>query len=300
MLSLLVCALLIAHGRASLQTRTAAPSVAADAQLLETGSAAQIPAPPPAPAEFKIVSYNIRWRGGEELRALAKLLREDKEIGGALLIGLQEVDRAKERTAHEHTARVLADALGMNYAWAAPPSMNDEEETGVMLLSPYPLQDVTRIVLPAPGPGGRRRVALGATLKLGASEVRVYSVHAETRIKVAQKIAQQQAVLDDLKQHANITRAVILGDFNTWEATAADKTGKLFGGAGFTSALDNDRATFHTFIIELKLDWLWVRGLNPTASGIARHIELSDHWPVWAVVRLQADKQTETPKRRTD
>ena len=285
-LSLIACALLLAHGRAQRQTGQPQPAVAADAQLLETGSAAQVSAPKDAPAECKIVSYNIRWRGGEELRALAKLLRDDKEIGGALVIGLQEVDRNKKRTKNEHTARVLADALGMNYAWAAPPSLSDEEETGVMLLSPYPLRDVTRILLPVAGPGGRQRVALGATIRLGAADVRAYSVHTETRIKVAQKLEQQRAVLDDLKNYPNLTRAVVLGDFNTWEAKAADETINLFTGAGFTSGLDNDRSTFHTFIIELKLDWLWLRGLTATGGGINRRVGLSDHWPLWAVVRV--------------
>src|SRR5881275_1079349 len=52
----------------------------------------------PAPESLKVVSYNIRWRGGEELQQLIKLLREDPEIGGAQVIGLQEVDRNKKRT----------------------------------------------------------------------------------------------------------------------------------------------------------------------------------------------------------
>ncbi len=75
----------------------------------------------PTPAEIKIVSYNIRWRGGDELRALIEVLRDDTEIGGAAIIGLQEVDRNKERTDCINTARMMAETLGMYYAWAAPP-----------------------------------------------------------------------------------------------------------------------------------------------------------------------------------
>ena len=54
----------------------------------------------------------------------------------------------------------------MHYAWTAPhetKTETQEEETGVAILSPYPLSEVTRIVLPNPGPGGRLRVAIGAT-----------------------------------------------------------------------------------------------------------------------------------------
>ncbi|HEX8068451.1 MAG TPA: endonuclease/exonuclease/phosphatase family protein [Pyrinomonadaceae bacterium] len=294
--SLLAGLLLLAHGRAQ---RPAADAQAhADAaDLLETGSGARVSAPPAAPSEFKLVSYNIRWRGGAELRRLAASLRADAEIGGALVIGLQEVDRRKERTGREHCARVLADALGMHYAWAAPPApQGEEEETGVALLSAYPLEEVTRLVLPHAGPGGRRRVALGATVRLGDTLLRVYSVHAETRVGVAQKIEQQRAVLADLERHPEARAAVVLGDFNTWEPRATDETAKLFAAAGFVSGVDNRPATFHRFlVVDLKLDWLWLRGLAPLRSGIANHLTYSDHWPLWTVVRLPPPPTRPTP-----
>jgi len=64
-------------------------------------------------------------------RLMIKLLQEDPEIGGASILALQEVDRHKKRTGHNNTAKIIADALGMHYAWAAPPTANpsDEEET---------------------------------------------------------------------------------------------------------------------------------------------------------------------------
>src|SRR6266545_4902067 len=111
---------------------------------------------------IKVVSYNIRWRSGEDLRKLAQLLKEDREIGGAAILGLQEVDRNKKRSGNRNTAEILAEDLGMYYAWAAPPAPESEkeEETGVAILSAYPLADVRRLLLPHKGPGGRRRVAL--------------------------------------------------------------------------------------------------------------------------------------------
>jgi endonuclease/exonuclease/phosphatase family metal-dependent hydrolase len=240
--------------------------------------------------ELKIVSYNMRWRGGRELRAIIRLLREDAEIGGAGLIGLQEVDRVRERSGRVNTARLIADELGMYYAWAAPPrAAGDEEtedETGVAILSAYPLADVERIVLPHPGPGERRRVALGATVELDKLKLRVYCLHAETRIDIEQKTAQQRAVLDALDARPAITRAVVLGDFNTWEAEAASETEKLFKGAGFSTPFKGDQATWKTFVVELRLDWLWLRNLDATAHGIVRRIKFSDHWPLWVKVRV--------------
>ena len=92
----------------------------ADALLLESGKAAILRNHASDAREIKIVSYNIRWRGGHERKQLAKLLHEDPEIGGAAILGLQEVDRRKKRTGHHNTVKALADELGLHYAWAAP------------------------------------------------------------------------------------------------------------------------------------------------------------------------------------
>ncbi len=272
-------------------TRAASTAGASSDALLETGGA-----PKPAteavqqtPVEIKIVSYNMRWRSGKDLRKLITLLREDAEIGGAGIIGLQEVDRGKERTDNINIARLMAAELGMNYAWAAPPradAKQKEDETGVALLSPYPLQDVTRLVLPHEGPNKRRRAAIGATVQLGKNQVRVYSVHAETRIPVAKKMDQLRAVIEDLAGYPQIERAIVLGDFNTIKDKDVRAARQLFSAANFTTPFPDDRATWHTFVFELKLDWLWLRGLQPQAHGITRRVKLSDHWPLWVKAKL--------------
>ena len=245
-----------------------------------------------APEYLKVVSYNIRWRGGEELQQLIKLLREDPEIGGAQIIGLQEVDRNKKRTGNVNTARQIAEALGMRYAWAAPPDSDKdgEEETGVVLLSAFPLGDVERVVLEGEGPEGRRRVAVGATVKVGHTALRVYSVHAETRMPVEKKIGHWRSVLEDLKRFPEARGAIVLGDFNTIKQKDVNAARKLFADAGFTTPFADDKTTWKTFIVELKLDWLWLRGLDAEGFGIDKSVDLSDHWPLWAKVKLGKQK----------
>ncbi len=267
-----------------------------DESLLETGRAPRLEPPraASAPSEIKIVSYNIRWRGGEDLRELINLLRTDEELGGASIIGLQEVDRNRERTYHVNTARRMAEELRMYYAWAAPPPPDEgkkkrkkkmkeqEEETGVALLSLYPLTDVERIVLPHAGPNGRRRAAIGATISIGERRVRVYSVHAETRLDSDKKIEQLRAVLDALARHTNLDGAIVLGDFNTWKFGEVDDTDRLFRDAGFQTPFPKGKATWKDYLIfELKLDWMWLRGLEASDAGIDKKVELSDHWPLW-------------------
>jgi len=263
-------------------------------QLLESGRAVTIRKHSPVANEIKIVSYNIRWRGGDELKQLAKLLHDDREIGGAAVLCLQEVDRKKKRTANSNTAKTLADALGMHYAWAAPPSAKDgdEEETGVAIMSVFPLSDIKRIVLPNPGPNQRRRVALGATVEIdGGRKWRVYSAHAETRIPLDKKVKQYNAILEDLARYPPDMPAIVMGDFNTWEPNADTKTIKLFTGAGLKTPFGAQR-TFRRRVlfvpIELRLDWVWLRGLEATRYGVDRQIEVSDHWPLWTIVRPPA------------
>lgn len=262
-------------------------------QLLESGHAAQVSTPAAAPAEIKIVSYNIRWRSAKELEQIIDWLKSKEAL--PTIIGLQEVDRAKHRTGKTNNARVLADSLGMYYAWAAPPLPKDsrekEEETGVELLSLYPLTDITRLVLPHEGPGGRWRIALGATVKIGKTAVRVYSVHSETRIPVSQKLDQLRAVLDDLARFPKTMPAAVMGDFNSWELPAIAGIRKLFEGSGFVTPFSDGETTFRrkalVFDVALKLDWIWLRGLPVKSSGIDRTLTVSDHFPLWTVVRLE-------------
>lgn len=262
--------------------------------LLECGAARQV-VEVAAGAEIKFVSYNIRWRSGKELEQIIGWLK-DRRASQPTIIGLQEVDRAKGRSGNLNHAKAIADALGMYYAWAAPRATNvdkkkaDEEETGVEILSPYPLTDVARIVLPNAGPAGRQRVAVAATIMIGNTAVRVYSVHSETRLTIAKKIEQLRAVLTDLDRLPKGTPAVALGDFNTWELPAVEGIRKLFTEAGFATPLPDDESTFYRkalmFDVKLKLDWIWLRGLTPKSYGIDRNLTVSDHFPLWTLATL--------------
>jgi len=286
-----VIALAFATQTQTLSKKTSHANIS-DAHLLEIGQADKVRSAPNPSEEIKVVSYNIRWRGGPDLFKVAQALRDDPEVGGAAILGLQEVDRNRKRTGNRNTAKLLADELGMHYAWAAPPpsKAGNEEETGVLLLTPYPLSDVQRIVLPHDGPGRRRRAGIGATVKIGPSSVRVYSVHAETRISMDNKLNQLKSVLKDLARYPKEMPAIVMGDFNTWEPGAGGKTIKLFTSEGFHTPFDGD-ATFSQRVlmvpIKLRLDWIWLRNLETKNAGIDKKISLSDHWPLWVALKIK-------------
>ncbi|MCA1816729.1 MAG: endonuclease/exonuclease/phosphatase family protein [Acidobacteria bacterium] len=294
-LILMICAALaVARARFADKQQCVADSKDA-ARLFESGGFAKEPAANAAtPVEIKIVSYNMRWRGGKELDAITKLLRDDTHLGGADVVGLQEADRNRKRSGSVNAARKMAQDLGWNYVWAAPPSdatkQGDreagEDETGVAILSPHALTDVTRIVLPNPGANCRRRAAVGATVRVGKESVRVYSVHGETRLDVEKKIEQWQAILADTKSHPSARRVVVLGDFNTIMSKDVKAARKVFTDAGFSTPFSDDDITWESFIVGLKLDWVWLRGLDAASHGIATGVTYSDHYPLWLTARL--------------
>jgi endonuclease/exonuclease/phosphatase family metal-dependent hydrolase len=120
--------------------------------------------------------------------------------------------------------------------------------------------------------------------------IRVYSVHSETRISVDRRLDQLKAVLEDVAHYPKVTAVIVLGDFNTWQGGAGQKTRKFFVKENFQTPFD-DRPTFSRRILFypllLRLDWIWLRNLEVLSSGIEKRISLSDHWPLWCVVKLK-------------
>ncbi len=268
-----------------------------ESTLLESGRATKLRQGISQSNEIKVLSYNIRWRSGNELKKLIKLFQDDPEVGNASIMGLQEVDRQKKRSGRTNTVKEIAESLGLYYAWAAPPTAKaeDEEETGVAILSVYPISDIRRLVLPHEGPGKRRRVAIGATLRITKmTDLRVYSAHAETRISVHKKLQQMDAVLQDLAQYPRGIPAIVLGDLNTWEPNAGRKVSKLFIDAGLQTPFGSQRTFSRRILfvpIELRLDWVWLRNLEVAGYGIDSKINISDHWPLWVNLKLPPEKQ---------
>jgi endonuclease/exonuclease/phosphatase family metal-dependent hydrolase len=285
--SRIVPGLLILTMISSLQTNQGQTDNRQNNSLLECGAAQRI-VETKLRDEITFISYNIRWRSGKELEQIIDWLKE-RRGQAPMIVALQEVDRAKPRSSSVNNAKQIADALGLYYAWSAPAPAGtakpNEEETGVELLSPYPLTDVTRIVLPNAGPGGRQRIAIAATVKVGETSIRIYSVHSETRLPIVKKIEQLRAVLTDLDRFPKRMPAAVLGDFNSWELPSIEGIRKLFTEAGFSTPLPDDESTFYRkalmFDVKLKLDWIWLRGFKAQSYGIDRKLTVSDHFPLW-------------------
>ena len=67
------------------------PHLNTDSHLLEVGKALKLRQVGPTHAEIKVISYNIRWRSGEQLGKLIKLFRDDAEIGNAAILDCRKL-----------------------------------------------------------------------------------------------------------------------------------------------------------------------------------------------------------------
>jgi len=231
------------------------------------------------PATIRIVSYNVYL--GRKLEQILMLFRTHPELSRADVLALQEVVRDR-RGSH---ARVLAERLGVDYVYL-PGKRKGDREIGLALLSRYPLRDIERIVIPQERrPDDLPRVALGATLDLSTTSIRIYNVHIQALVPVELKVRQMEAVLQSALRQATPYR-LIVGDFNTLTRGDRRALDRRLREAGFSPALPGSAWTYQRFLIRMTLDWIYVQNLRIVGHGVVHEATASDHRPIWVDVAL--------------
>jgi endonuclease/exonuclease/phosphatase family metal-dependent hydrolase len=264
---------------------------------------AELVQPPGAPAAvdaLRVITWNVEY--GEGVEGLAAAVAGDPALAGAAVILVQEI----ESHPSEGTSRPqrLAEALGMGWAYA--PAREEGDGThGLAILSALPLENVmvkelAHVDLPV---ADYPRIALAADVVVGGAPLRLVDVHLDTRMSVSDRLVQLRPAVIDAP-----AAAVVGGDFNmmpyVWAGGAiplapVDQTADTDQAPiidAFMRALDFATptaelgATQHSLLLgELRLDALYPRGIRAGASGIERDIDLSDHWPVWVDLSVQAE-----------
>ena len=161
----------------------------------------------------------------------------------------------------------------------------DQGDTGVAFLSALALEDVTRIDLPWQECPWRPRLAVGATLNLGPSSVRILNLHIDPHSGPGGQIEQLDAVLQHLREPGE--PALVLGDFNTLSKRKCIETRGLLESRGFTTPFPTGTATWRGAGIRLHADWIFMRGVKVLRWGVARALKVSDHWPIWVEISLE-------------
>src|SRR4051812_19813984 len=160
----------------------------------------------PRPRGIRVVSFNVKY--GRNVTGAAALLGGDARLSGADVIALQEMD--------ETGVECLARTLGLNYVYyPASVHPSTHRNFGNAILSPWPIEDDVKVVLPHLGRFRKQQLmAVSATLRvLGGLPLPANSVHMETSAGMGPEAKRDQAraVLQSAAGHP---RVLIAGDFN--------------------------------------------------------------------------------------
>jgi endonuclease/exonuclease/phosphatase family metal-dependent hydrolase len=239
----------------------------------------------------------------------AEALSNGKLLPRADIIALQEADKRTVRSGGQHVARELAAALGMNWVHAPagiprgikpvtrqwwldfeePIGLHDEGDTGVAILSRYPLSNLERIDLPWQECPWRPRLAVAADVSLGLKTVRIVNAHVDPHAAVGGQLAQ----LGTLAGVANAATGptIVLGDFNTLSNRKCAETRSYLESQGYVTLMPTGTATWRGAGLRMHADWIFTRGIEIESWGVARPLNVSDHWPIWAKCNLSPESQ---------
>ncbi len=239
------------------------------------------------------------------LSRAANVFKDGERLPTPDIVALQEADKETLRAGRHDIARELAEALRMNYASAMNHLPRDEEaqakqwyldfeehiaaddagDTGLALLSRWPLAHMERLELPWADCAWRPRLALAATIAVGARRLHLFNSHIDPHASIEGQLEQHRAVLERANQVKGAT--ILLGDFNTLSKRSCVVMRRLLESNGYTTPFPTGTATWRAGLIRLHTDWIFTRGIEVTRCGVARRLGVSDHWPVWAEVNLE-------------
>jgi endonuclease/exonuclease/phosphatase family metal-dependent hydrolase len=220
------------------------------------------------------------------------------------VLALQEADKATARAGGQHVAEQLARAMDLPYVhvgaglprgvkprqrewwlnFEEQVGIDEDADMGVALLSRVPLNEITRIDLPWHDCAWRPRLAMAATIEIADSSLRLFNVHIDPHGPLDNQHQQTEAVLAEAEKHEG--PVVILGDFNTLSKQKAIEIRKLMESHDFSTPFPTNVPTWRGAGLRFHADWIFVRGVSVRRWGVARPLNVSDHWPVWAEIEI--------------
>ena len=223
------------------------------------------------------------------------------------VLALQEADKRTKRTGGHHVACELARQLNMNWVhtpagiprgikpakrqwwldFEEPIDLHDEGDTGVALLSRLPLTDVGRIDLPWQECPWRPRLAMAATIRAGGRQLRIFNAHVDPHAASDGQLAQLEVIAAEAA--ATTLPTLILGDFNTLSKQKCIETRRFLESQGYTTPFPTGTWTWRGGGLLMHADWIFSRGLKILRCGVAKPLQVSDHWPIWAEIDLRND-----------
>lgn len=220
------------------------------------------------------------------------------------VLALQEADKSTVRSGGVHVARALATEMKMPWVHAAagiprgikpidrqwwldfeePIELFDAGDTGVSIISRHPVVNVTRLDLPWRECLWRPRLAIAGTIPIGEKKLRLVNVHVDPHAASGGQLEQLEVIAQHADEHDG--PAIVLGDFNTLSKTKCIDTREFMEQRGYTTPFVTGTPTWRGAGLRLHADWIFTRGLNVERFGVAKPLNSSDHWPVWAEIEV--------------
>jgi len=227
---------------------------------------------------LRLVTFNIEF--GREIDGAIRLLRTAESLRNPDVLLLQEMSSAGVAT--------IADRLGLNYLYF-PSGIHPQarQEYGTAILSPWPIDDPSKLPLPYGAVfTGMRRAVTVATIRWREHPVRVYSVHLPARMAISggQRREQAALILDDARRDPG--PVIVAGDFNSRDVA------KWFQGEGFDWVTQGVPGTSRFLRRWFQIDHVFAKGFNTegerSPAGCVEAEGISDHRAVWARLRITA------------
>ena len=189
--------------------------------------------PKTVPEALGVLMFNMER--GVNLEEIREFLRDCPDIQPFDLILANELDDGCARSGNKNTARELAKAFGLNYAWGLEfiELVNDENEKGFhgnAVFSRWPIRRAGVIRLPEEYNwyfdrqrriGGR--LAVFAELDVGGKPLGAVSIHLENRTHGEGRRRQMETILAAVRRELPDMPLILGGDLNTNTFDGRDK-----------------------------------------------------------------------------
>ena len=189
--------------------------------------------PKTVPEALGVLMFNMER--GVNLEEIREFLRDCPDIQPFDLILANELDDGCARSGNKNTARELAKAFGLNYAWGLEfiELVNDENEKGFhgnAVFSRWPIRRAGVIRLPEEYNwyfdrqrriGGR--LAVFAELDVGGKPLGAVSIHLENRTHGEGRLHQMKTILEAVRRELPDMPLILGGDLNTNTFDGRDK-----------------------------------------------------------------------------
>ncbi len=250
-------------------------------------------------SKIRVATFNVYY--AKNPGRIAAAIKENENLAGADVILLQEIEA--HYTEAKARAQEIADLLGLYCLYAPARDVRSRTEIlgthGLAILTRFPIVSSEVLALKEYNLryNSRKRIALNAVLNINGKLIQICNVHLDLRLNIDDRIAQAAEIIKNLNAH-QIQKIIVGGDFNTvpiyWAgrmlpifyARQKSKFNAFMHSRGFQTRLADIGYTMRQKLVRFSLDSIYTRGLDVSAFGIERQVEVSDHKPVWVDIEI--------------